>query len=52
MISLARKQEQLLQRKSYLTVWDDSLKATALEALETNDRGILDEFSSRRYLPS
>lgn len=42
---LARKQEQLLlQRKSYLTVWDDSLKQQLLEALKTNDRGILDEF--------
>lgn len=50
---LARKQELLLlQRKSYLTVWDDSLKQQLLEALKTNDRGILDEFSSRRYLPS
>lgn len=42
---LIRKTEQiLLQRKSYLTVWDDSLKKRLLEALKSGNQDTLDDF--------
>ena len=42
---LAQTTEQLLLRqKSYLTVWDDSLKGRLLTALKNGDRDTLDEF--------
>lgn len=42
---LIRKTEQaLLRHKSYLAVWDDSLKERLLEALKKGDRNTLDEF--------
>lgn len=44
-VLLTQKHEQLLlQRKSYLTVWDSSLKAKLLEALRMKERSTLDEF--------
>lgn len=42
---LAQTTEQLLLRqKSYLTVWDDSLRGRLLTALKNGDRDTLDEF--------
>lgn len=39
-----KHEQQLLQKKSYMTAWDSSLKDELLEALRRKDKNTLDEF--------
>ena len=46
---LFRKMEQLqLRQKSYLTIWDNSLKKQLLSALKSGNRTMLDDFFQSR----
>lgn len=44
MLLIQKNEQLLLKRKSYLTVWDDTLKKKLLDALRTKDQNMLDGF--------